>query len=105
MVILCIVVFTSGINRSRLRLKAACAFLKLAQQVNYIDVISVEQFHQVSLVMQDSCYEVRDMFTIKLHKGLESLRLPPDYMAIYALAAIEPSKERKNKVSVMMIIF
>ena len=89
---------TSGINRSRLRLKAGCALLKIAQQVNYIDLIALEQFHQVALVMQDSCCEVRDHFTTKLHKGLESLRLPPDYMAIYALAAVDPSKERRHRV-------
>lgn len=90
--------FCSAPNRSRLRLKAACAILKLAQQVKYIDVITVEQFHQVALVMQDSCIEVRDKFTAKLHKGLEMLSLPPDYMAIYGLASPDPSKERKLKV-------
>ena len=89
---------SSAINRSRLRLKAGCGLLKLAQQTKYTDQITVEQYHQVALVMQDSCCEVRDFFTTKLHKGLETLRLPPSYMAIYALAAVDPSRERKQKV-------
>ena len=98
-------IFSSAINRSRLRLKAACALLKLAQQVNYIDMITLEQYHQVALVMQDSCIEVRDRFTQKLHKGLEALILPPDFMAIYGLAAVDPSKDRKNKVNQIVHIF
>lgn len=93
----------SAINRSRLRLAAGSALLKLAQQVKYIDAITLEQYHQVSLVMQDSCFEVRELFTLKLHKGMETLRLPPDYLAIYALVAVDPSKERRNKIKQMIV--
>ncbi|XP_066923364.1 sister chromatid cohesion protein PDS5 homolog B-like [Clytia hemisphaerica] len=93
----------SAINRSRLRLKAGSGLLKLAQQTKYTDQITVEQYHQVALIMQDSCCEVRDFFTTKLHKGLETLRLPPSYMAIYALAAVDPSRERKQKVKQMIV--
>lgn len=37
-------------------------------------------------------------FTKKLHKALDSLKLPLEYLAIFALAASETDKDKKAKV-------
>ncbi|KAL9973177.1 hypothetical protein ACROYT_G019595 [Oculina patagonica] len=87
---------------SRLRLAAACGIIKIAQEPNYIECITLENFQRLSLVMQDSCYEVRDKFTKKLHKAEDLLKLPLEYLGIFALAAPEPVKERKNQVRQMI---
>ncbi|KAK2552607.1 Sister chromatid cohesion protein PDS5-like protein B [Acropora cervicornis] len=50
----------------------------------------------------DPCFEVRDKFTKKLHKGEDLLKLPLEYLGIFALAAPEPIKERRNQVKQMI---
>lgn len=87
---------------SRLRLAAACAIIKIAQEPHCIEYITLEIFQQLSLVMQDPCYEVRDKFTKKLHKAEDLLKLPLEYLGIFALAAPEPVKERRNQVRQMI---
>ena len=47
---------------------------------------------------QDVCFEVREEFTRKLHKALDNLKLPLEYLGIFTLAATDPSKERKTQV-------
>lgn len=44
---------------------------------------------------QDECYQVRQCFSQKLHRGLCRLRLPLEYMAVFALCAKDPVKERR----------
>lgn len=109
---------------SRLRLAAACALLKLAQEPCYHEIITLEQYQLCSLVinvrtsppslmaqtfcvssdaltvvflslLQDECYQVRQCFSQKLHRGLCRLRLPLEYMAVFALCAKDPVKERR----------
>ncbi|KAK1342203.1 hypothetical protein QTO34_016960, partial [Cnephaeus nilssonii] len=46
-------------------------------------------------IQKDECYQVRQVFAQKLHKGLSRLRLPLEYMAICALCAKDPVKERR----------
>ena len=41
---------------------------------------------------------MRDKFTKKLHKAEDVLKLPLEYLGIFALAAPEPVKERKTQV-------
>ncbi|KAK2115641.1 Sister chromatid cohesion protein PDS5 A [Saguinus oedipus] len=43
----------------------------------------------------DECYQVRQIFAQKLHKALVKLLLPLEYMAIFALCAKDPVKERR----------
>ena len=38
------------------------------------------------------------MFLKKLCKGVESLKLPLEYLTLFALSAKEPSKEKKQQV-------
>lgn len=49
----------------------------------------------VFVLMQDECYQVRQIFAQKLHKALVKLLLPLEYMAIFALCAKDPVKERR----------
>ncbi|XP_031550354.1 sister chromatid cohesion protein PDS5 homolog A-like isoform X2 [Actinia tenebrosa] len=87
---------------SRLRLAAACGILKIAQELHYDEVIALEHFQQLALTLQDFCVEVRNTFTKKLQKALESLKLPLEYLGIFALAASETDKDRKAKIRQMI---
>uniref|UniRef100_A0A667GLM8 PDS5 cohesin associated factor A n=1 Tax=Lynx canadensis TaxID=61383 RepID=A0A667GLM8_LYNCA len=60
----------------------------LAQEPCYHEIITPEQF-------SDECYQVRQIFAQKLHKALVKLLLPLEYMAIFALCAKDPVKERR----------
>ncbi|KAI8502919.1 Sister chromatid cohesion protein PDS5 A [Branchiostoma belcheri] len=83
-------------ERAHLRLAAGCAVLKLAQERVFSDLLSLEQFQM------DSCLEVRQKFTNKLHKGLMRLRLPLEYLSIFSLAAREqhPGLRRQIKACI-----
>ncbi|CAL8281101.1 unnamed protein product, partial [Arctogadus glacialis] len=82
-------------DMSRLRLAAACALLKLAQEPCYHEIITLEQYQLCALVINDECYQVRQCYSQKLHRGLCRLRLPLEYLAVYALCAKDPVKERR----------
>ncbi|XP_053474983.1 sister chromatid cohesion protein PDS5 homolog A isoform X2 [Ictalurus furcatus] len=82
-------------DMSRLRLAAGSAILKLAQEPCYHDIITPEQFQLCGLVINDECYQVRQIFAQKLHMALVKLLLPLEYMAVFALCAKDPVKERR----------
>lgn len=44
---------------------------------------------------QDECYQVRQIFAQKLHLALAKLMLPLEYLAVFALCAKDPVKERR----------
>uniref|UniRef100_A0A8C6SHC9 PDS5 cohesin associated factor B n=1 Tax=Neogobius melanostomus TaxID=47308 RepID=A0A8C6SHC9_9GOBI len=77
-------------DMSRLRLAAACALLKLAQEPCYHEIITLEQYQLCALVIN-----VRTIITSDSPPGLCRLRLPLEYMAIFALCAKDPVKERR----------
>ncbi|KAG8591730.1 hypothetical protein GDO81_000277 [Engystomops pustulosus] len=77
-------------DMSRLRLAAGGAIMKLAQEPCYHEIITPEQFQLCALVIN-----VRQIFAQKLHKALVKLQLPLEYMAIFALCAKDPVKERR----------
>ncbi|XP_010187122.1 PREDICTED: sister chromatid cohesion protein PDS5 homolog B-like isoform X3 [Mesitornis unicolor] len=87
--------FFSKPDMSRLRLAAGNAIVKLAQEPCYHEIITLEQYQLCALAINDECYQVRQIFAQKLHKGLSRLRLPLEYMAICALCAKDPVKERR----------
>nr|XP_023685570.1 sister chromatid cohesion protein PDS5 homolog A-like [Paramormyrops kingsleyae] len=82
-------------DMSRLRLAAGGAIMKLAQEPCYHDIITPEQFQLCGLVINDECYQVRQIFAQKLHMALAKLVLPLEYMAVFALCAKDPVKERR----------
>uniref|UniRef100_A0A2K6R4L1 Uncharacterized protein n=1 Tax=Rhinopithecus roxellana TaxID=61622 RepID=A0A2K6R4L1_RHIRO len=61
---------------SRLQLAAGSAIMKLAQEPCYHEIITPEQFQLCALVINDECYQVRQIFAQKLHKALVKLLLP-----------------------------
>ncbi|MBN3310209.1 PDS5A protein, partial [Amia calva] len=82
-------------DMSRLRLAAGGAIMKLAQEPCYHEIITPEQFQLCGLVINDECYQVRQIFAQKLHMALVKLQLPLEYMAVFALCAKDPVKERR----------
>ncbi|XP_036372439.1 sister chromatid cohesion protein PDS5 homolog A [Megalops cyprinoides] len=82
-------------DMSRLRLAAGSAIMKLAQEPCYHDIITPEQFQLCALVINDECYQVRQNFALKLHLALVKLLLPLEYLAVFALCAKDPVKERR----------
>uniref|UniRef100_A0A8C9ZY80 PDS5 cohesin associated factor A n=1 Tax=Sander lucioperca TaxID=283035 RepID=A0A8C9ZY80_SANLU len=82
-------------DMSRLRLAAGGAIMKLAQEPCYHDIITPEQFQLCGLVINDECYQVRQIFAQKLHLALVKLVLPLEYLAVFALCAKDPVKERR----------
>ncbi|XP_063313956.1 sister chromatid cohesion protein PDS5 homolog A isoform X3 [Pelobates fuscus] len=82
-------------DMSRLRLAAGGAIMKLAQEPCYHEIITPEQFQLCAMVINDECYQVRQIFAQKLHKALVKLQLPLEYMAIFSLCAKDPVKERR----------
>uniref|UniRef100_A0A8C5FI69 PDS5 cohesin associated factor A n=1 Tax=Gadus morhua TaxID=8049 RepID=A0A8C5FI69_GADMO len=82
-------------DMSRLRLAAGGAIMKLAQEPCYHDIITPEQFQLCGLVINDECYQVRQIFAQKLHLALAKLMLPLEYLAVFALCAKDPVKERR----------
>lgn len=48
-----------------------------------------------SVLLQDECYQVRQIFAQKLHLALVKLLLPLEYLAVFALCAKDPVKERR----------
>ncbi|XP_077983606.1 sister chromatid cohesion protein PDS5 homolog A-like isoform X2 [Glandiceps talaboti] len=86
----------SPAEKSRLRLAAGCALLKLAMEPCYADIITLDQFYVLALLINDECYQVRQRFAAKLQKGLLTLRLPLQYLSIFGLCAKDPIKDRKS---------
>uniref|UniRef100_A0A8C5I966 PDS5 cohesin associated factor A n=1 Tax=Gouania willdenowi TaxID=441366 RepID=A0A8C5I966_GOUWI len=82
-------------DMSRLRLAAGGAIMKLAQEPCYHDIITPEQFQLCGLVINDECYQVRQIYAQKLHLALVKLMLPLEYLAVFALCAKDPVKERR----------
>ncbi|XP_060921155.1 sister chromatid cohesion protein PDS5 homolog A isoform X1 [Labrus mixtus] len=82
-------------DMSRLRLAAGGAIMKLAQEPCYHDIITPEQFQLCGLVINDECYQVRQIYAQKLHLALVKLTLPLEYLAVFALCAKDPVKERR----------
>ncbi|XP_033871267.3 sister chromatid cohesion protein PDS5 homolog A [Acipenser ruthenus] len=82
-------------DMSRLRLAAGGAIMKLSQEPCYHDIITPEQFQLSALVINDECYQVRQIFAQKVHVALVKLQLPLEYMGIFSLCAKDPVKERR----------
>lgn len=65
-------------------------FIKSFILVNATSCISFRLPH-----LQDECYQVRQIFAQKLHLALVKLLLPLEYLAVFALCAKDPVKERR----------
>ncbi|KAL1432744.1 hypothetical protein MTO96_012953 [Rhipicephalus appendiculatus] len=88
----------SAMERSWLRYMAAACMLKICCCPPYADVLSHEQFQKLALVLQDECPEVREQFGQKLHKHLLAMRLPLQFLAIFALGGVEKRRPLRNQL-------
>ncbi|GMK53875.1 hypothetical protein CspeluHIS016_0104610 [Cutaneotrichosporon spelunceum] len=81
-----------GMTRCHLRLCAACSILKLAN-VRLYDKAMSESFVNVSFILQDVNFTVRNLFLKKLFSVVPSQRLLPRWNALPAFAAQDPEME------------
>ncbi|BEI99615.1 hypothetical protein CcaverHIS631_0406580 [Cutaneotrichosporon cavernicola] len=81
-----------AMTRCHLRLRAACSILKLAN-VRLYDKAMSESFVNVSFILQDVNFTVRNLFLKKLFAVVPSQRLLPRWNALPAFAAQDPEME------------
>ncbi|RHZ63282.1 hypothetical protein Glove_330g114 [Diversispora epigaea] len=94
---------TSLSLQSRLRLAAMRSVLKLATQEIYDSMISIAEFQELALMIQDSCYQVRLAFASRLVKYCGGHRLSSRYLSIFFLIAHDPMNDIREMVKVFLI--
>ncbi|XP_065884867.1 sister chromatid cohesion protein PDS5 homolog B-like [Dysidea avara] len=92
-----------SVDRSRLRMSAACGLLRLARVKKYCDLIDLVQLQRLALTVQDSCQEVRHVFITKLHKGLIKLQLPLYFLSMLAFSGTETNKQIKTEAKDVLV--
>ncbi|KAK9451020.1 armadillo-type protein [Limtongia smithiae] len=83
---------------SRLRLSAGLFLLKLARLPVYERLISPKDINSLSLLVQDTNFQVRQAFIDKLKMYLAREQLPEKYIPIMFLMAYEPEDEVKDEL-------
>lgn len=81
-----------GVARSHMRLRASSCLLKLAK-VRAFDRAMTNTFEEISYIIQDPIFQVRNSFLIKLKKVLPDQRLLPRWNVLPSLAAKDPESE------------
>uniref|UniRef100_A0A1A9VQX0 Uncharacterized protein n=1 Tax=Glossina austeni TaxID=7395 RepID=A0A1A9VQX0_GLOAU len=85
------------VEKSWLRLGAACAILKICEQKGIADRCTAEQYFNLSQIMCDPEPKIREMFAVKLHKGLAkelpNKCLPLHFMGYYVLGGYETDRD------------
>ncbi|KAA3677897.1 sister chromatid cohesion protein PDS5 [Paragonimus westermani] len=88
---------------SRMRLIAAVSWLKLAYSQAYVESIEVDWYQSMTYIICDPCPHVRSHFLTKLNQGLYRLRLPLEYIAIFAHAVDVPDPAFKQRAKQLLI--
>lgn len=83
-------------HKSRQRLLAANALLKLSTNKRLDALLKPADFVQLALVTHDPCPQVRRLFAEKLMKYLGQNRLPPRFYTILFFFAHEPERSVKD---------
>ncbi|KAF2993425.1 hypothetical protein E8E13_000182 [Curvularia kusanoi] len=83
-------------HKSRQRLSAANALLKLSTIKRLDALLTPANFIQLALVAHDPCLQVRRLFAQKLMKYLGQNRLPPRFYTILFCFAHEPDRSLKE---------
>jgi sister-chromatid-cohesion protein PDS5 len=83
-------------HKSRQRLLAANALLKLSTNKRLDALLKPADFVQLALVTHDPCPQVRRLFAEKLMKYLGQNRLPPRFYTILFFYAHEPERDVKE---------
>lgn len=81
-------------SMSRLRLQAGVSLLHLSTVEVYANAIAA-RFVQVALMVQDTCFNVRFNFLMKLVSLLTPRKLPPRYSIIPFLTVLDPEDDIK----------
>lgn len=90
---------SSAVCRSHLRLTAARGILKLAKADSSFDeMIDQLDFQKLALVIQDSCYQVREGFANRIIKYIQAGGLTSRYSVILMLAAHEPEQVLRHRI-------
>ncbi|KAF7246421.1 hypothetical protein EG68_09984 [Paragonimus skrjabini miyazakii] len=87
---------------SRMRLVAALSWLKLAHSQAYVESIEVDWYQSMTYIICDPCPHVRSHFLTKLNQGLYRLRLPLEYIAIFAHAVDVPDPAFKQRAKQLL---
>jgi len=85
-------------ERSRLRSVCGNQLLKLAQETAFKPLITAECFHVLARLLIDPVANVRDILIKKLSRGLQSMKLPIYYMAMFALNGLDSNRERRARI-------
>lgn len=80
---------TSAAELAHLRLTAVKGALKLTHMEQFENQLSVERFEQMCLVLQDSCYQVRERYAHELMTGLRYNEVHYRYLSSLFLMAHE----------------
>ncbi|RIA91799.1 armadillo-type protein [Glomus cerebriforme] len=89
--------------QSRLRLVAVHSVLKLARKKIYDSMISVAEFQELALMIQDPCYHVRFAFASRLIKYCGGYQLNARFLSIFFLIAHDPDTTIRETVKVFLI--
>ena len=85
-------------HKSRLRLVAAQLMLKLCKQKHFDDLLTPEEFNNLSFTTQDPVAEVRHNFLGKLQQYLAEGKLRSRFYTVVFLAAFEPATDVKQRI-------
>ncbi|GFW42255.1 sister chromatid cohesion protein PDS5 homolog B-B [Trichonephila clavipes] len=78
---------------SWMRVSAASCMLRLCREPTYAASLTLEQFTVLAFLINDKCPELCERFCSKLNKGLYSMKLPLEFLAILALGSFDERKE------------
>lgn len=93
---------SSAAETSHLRLVAAESIVKLTECSKYIDELTVPKFEKLSILLQDSCYYVRQEFAETLMKGLQTGNIHPRYYTLLFMCAHEPELSLLKQVKAFL---
>lgn len=86
---LLLIAWISAAELAHLRLTAVKGALKLTHMEQFENQLSVERFEQMCLVLQDSCYQVRERYAHELMTGLRYSEVHYRYLSSLFLMAHE----------------
>ena len=89
--------------KSRLRLEAAVSILHLSSVEKFSETIT-PHFLDVALMIQDPCYEVREIFQDKLIRLVQGRKLPVRFNIIPFLTAHDPVDELRAKAKSFVLL-
>lgn len=94
---------TSLIQKYHLRLKAGLCLLSLAKYPVFETIITMNDYLSLTLVIQDPCAEIREIFAKKLLFLIYNRKIHIRYLPILFLVAHEPEKELRDTIKNSLI--